>query len=400
MKTKVLCILMAIGILAFSLSTGFNAYAAKKPIKIGFIADFTSFLTEHGIAGKQGAILAMEQANHMVDGRPVELIIEDEASDPAVAMDKARKLVETDKVAMIIGPFHAGCAGAVSGYVGRVRKPHISMWYGVANSLMAKAKWTWSPFGTVSQVTYPMGVYAYEVLGYRTLTTMGSDYIAGRMFIGGAVDSFKEMGGKIIQQQWVPMGTKDVSPYITVLKKADAVMSWFAGLTVIPGLRQLREYKVKMPVIMPQSGHSIHPKIMAVMGDTVVGVKTSGAYAWTLDTPKNKKWVDAYKKRWGVLPGAVAYGGYSCVQIALAALQKTGGDTSPDAIAKALDATEYKGIIGDFRFGDTRVGVYNYVIVNQAKVDNEIVADVIARCTVETVPVGKTMVHRVVAKSW
>ena len=124
------------------------------------------------------------------------------------------------------------------------------------------------------------------------------------------------------------------------------------------------------------------------------------AYAWTLDTPENKKWVDAYKKRWGELPGSVAYGGYSCVQIALAALQKTGGDTSPGALAKALDATEYKGIIGDFRFGETRVGVYNYVIVNQLKKDNEIVADVIGRCTVATKPVGKTMAHSVVAKSW
>ena len=80
MKTKVLYIFMAIGVLAFSLSTGFNAYAKKKPLKIGFIADFTSFLTEHGVAGKQGAILAMEQANYKVDGMPVEMIIEDEAS--------------------------------------------------------------------------------------------------------------------------------------------------------------------------------------------------------------------------------------------------------------------------------------------------------------------------------
>ena len=211
--------------------------------------------------------------------RTVELIIEDEASDPAVAMDKARKLVETDKVSMILGPFHGGCGGAVSGYTGRVRIPQIGYWYSIANMAIAKSKWSWAPFGTLSAVSYPMGAYAYEKLGYRTLSTIGTDYIAGREFIGGAVNAFKERGGKIIQEQWVPLGTKDVSPYLTVLKPADAVFAWFMGVTVIPGLRQIREYKIKMPIIMPQSGHSTHPKIMEQMGDTCLGIITSCFYA-------------------------------------------------------------------------------------------------------------------------
>jgi hypothetical protein len=85
-----------------------------------------------------------------------------------VALDKARKLVETDKVCMIIGTIHAGCAGAISGYMNRVQVPQVLYWYGISNPVMAKAKWSWAPFGTVSQVAYPTGAYAYEKLGYRT----------------------------------------------------------------------------------------------------------------------------------------------------------------------------------------------------------------------------------------
>ena len=51
---------------------------------------------------RQGAIFAMEEIGHKVAGRPVKLIIEDEASDPAIAMDRARKLVESDKVCMLV----------------------------------------------------------------------------------------------------------------------------------------------------------------------------------------------------------------------------------------------------------------------------------------------------------
>lgn len=397
---KVLLIFMAMGILVASFSTGFNAYAEEKPIKIGLIADFTGPLTEHGIAAKQGAILAMEQVNYKLDGRPVELIIEDEASDPAVALDKARKLVETDKACMILGTIHGGCAGAIAGYVNRVHVPQVSYWYSVANAVMLKTHWTWAPFGTLSQVTYPTGAFAYEKLGYRTVSTMATDYIAGREFMGGAVDAFKERGGKIVQEQWVPLGTKDISSYITVLKDADALFAWFMGVTVIPGLRQLKEYKVDMPIVMPQSGHSTHPKIMAQMGDTCLGITTSCAYAWTIDTPENKKFVDAFQKRWGELPGGVSYGGYSDVQIALAALKKTGGDTSSEALAKALDATNLPGILGTFRFGDKRVGIGNYVTYKHVKVDNQIVPEILGTSSVASKLVGNKLVHELVSKSW
>lgn len=391
---------MAIAILVLSFSTGFNAYAEEKPIKIGLIADFTGPLTEHGIAAKQGAILALEQINSKLDGRPVELIIEDEASDPAVALDKARKLVETDKVCMILGTIHGGCAGAIAGYVNRVKIPQVTYWYSVANAVMAKSDWTWAPFGTLSQVSYPTGAYAYEKLGYRTFSTMGTDYIAGREFIGGAVDAFKERNGKIIQDQWVPLGTKDISSYISVLKDADALLAWFMGVTVIPGLRQLKEYKVKMPIIMPQSGHSTSPKIMAQLGDVSLGIITSCAYAWTLDTPENKKFVDAFQNKWKELPAGVAYGGYSAVQIALAALKKTSGDTSSSALAKALDATNLPGILGTFRFGDKRVGIATYVTYNHAKVNNQIVPEILGTSTVDTKMVGNKLVHSLVSKDW
>jgi branched-chain amino acid transport system substrate-binding protein len=398
MKSKALRIVLAMVMLMVFFTAAVQA--AEKEIKIGFVSDFTGALALHGIAGKQGAILAMEEVNNTVAGMPLKLIVEDDGSNPAAAMDKARKLVETDKVCMLLGPIHAGSVGAIAGYAAKVKIPHMIKWYSIANDAIMKSPWTWCPFGTVSQVTYPMGVYAYEKLGYRTLSTMGTDYVAGREFIGGAVTAFKEKGGKIIQEQWVPMGTKDISPYITALKEADAHLVWFMGVTVIPGLRQLREYKVKKPIIMPQSGHSTNPKIMNEMGDACVGIITSCAHAWTINFPENKKFVAAYQKRWGELPAGVAYGGYSAARIALAALKKTGGDTSPDALAKALDAIKVPGILGDFAFGNSRVGVGHYVIYNHAMVDNKIVPDVLGNSTVASKRVGDKLIHSLVRKSW
>ena len=57
------------------------------------------------------------------------------------------------------------------------------------------------------------------------------------------------------------------------------------------------------------------------------------------------------------------------MKIALEALRKTGGDTSPKALAKALDQTKIKGFLGDIYFGDARLGVGNYFVHQCIKTD-------------------------------
>jgi len=84
-----------------------------------------------------------------------------------------------------------------------------------------------------------MGWYAYEKMGLRKAATMGPDYIAGRAFLGGFMDGFKEKGGQIVQEQWFPVGNVDFAPYLGAVKPADALVTWVAG----PGaLRLISQY--------------------------------------------------------------------------------------------------------------------------------------------------------------
>lgn len=297
MKSKAMYIvLMMVMLVAFFTV---EARSEEKEIKIGFMTDLTGMLSINGIPSREAAILAMEEIGYKVAGKPAKIIIEDEASDPAIAMDRARKLVETDKVCMIIGPFHAGCVGAVAEYVVRTQTPQLLTWYSITNDSQAKTTWTWAPWGTNNSLTYSTGVYAAEKLGYKTATTMAIDYAAGREFTGGFVTAFTERGGKVIQDQWIPLGSKDIAPYITALKEADVLVPWFAGVTATVGVKQIREFKVKMPVVFPQCQALAHPKQIVEIGDDILGMITGEAYVWTIETPKNMKFVEAYKKRWG-----------------------------------------------------------------------------------------------------
>src|SRR5689334_8760949 len=93
---------------------------AEEPIRIGQLVPFTGFLGAIGEYGKQGATLAVEELNERggVLGRKVELITEDEAN-AGVALQKARKLIEKDKVIAIEGLVSSASCLAVGDEVER-----------------------------------------------------------------------------------------------------------------------------------------------------------------------------------------------------------------------------------------------------------------------------------------
>jgi len=106
MKTIWLCAFAAVGILVSLWFTGETAYAQKDTLKIGMVTDLTGFLNVNGVHIRQAALMALEDADYTVAGKKIEFIVEDEAGSPAIAMDKARKLVESDKVCAFLGPLH------------------------------------------------------------------------------------------------------------------------------------------------------------------------------------------------------------------------------------------------------------------------------------------------------
>lgn len=373
------------------------APAEKPPIKIGFITDLTGWLSFPGIPASQGAMTAMELVGYEVDGRPVELIIEDDAADPAIAMDKARKLVETDKVCMILGPFYAASVAVVADYTNRIGMPEINFHPGTTADLYLTNEWCWAPYGIMQQITYAAGAYTAEVLGYKTATGLAADYVAGYEFMAGFKTAFEERGGKFIQEQWFPIETADFAPYITSLKEADVVVPLFLGFAAT-GFKQLREFGVKMPIVTPFSTALIDTAEMAVIKDDALGIISPDIYSWNIDNQMNKEFVTAYQERWGEMPSSTAYGAYTTTQIALDALRRTKGDSSPQAIAKALDETDFEGIMGRYNFGDLRVGTCTFRIHKSIKVGDTYTTEPLAYYTVGVEMVGGKLICKVIDK--
>ena len=129
--------------------------ASAEPIKIGCMLDLTSYLSVPCKPALQGIQIKIEEAGS-INGRRVQLIIEDDASNPDQAMDKARKLVERDKVKAIIGPLGAVPAAAVAPYLAQRKIPSIAI-ISQTDEVASMRSLTYLPHGHNAQLGYGTG---------------------------------------------------------------------------------------------------------------------------------------------------------------------------------------------------------------------------------------------------
>jgi branched-chain amino acid transport system substrate-binding protein len=364
-KKVFLGLLVVMLVVSFVLAGSSLAGCSKQSggtIKIGGIYELTGGLAPMGDEMKKATEVGFQILGTTIAGKNVQFILEDDASDSATALDKGRKLVETDKVNLLWGPINGGHRAALAGYLDRVKVPNIST-AGDIDAAFLEHKWMWGPGGNESQISYPTGVYALSQ-GYKTATVIAEDRSAGQEFLQlGFEPAFKAGGGQIIQEQWYPTGTKDFTPYIANMKQADCIAAWIGDVAGFSGFPQLAKAGNKMPIIQVEHGGLIlSPVASKEIGDSIKGVVTATIYYYSLNTPGNKQFVDAYQAKWGTLPGPFAGMQFRTMQITYAALQKTNGDTNPDKLAVALNQP-VDTICGRYEFTPEHCGIFPVFVV-------------------------------------
>ncbi len=291
-------------LVAAPLITASPVDAQTGPIKIGFLAPLTGGAAQIGRDMQNGFEMYLSEAGNQIGGRKVELIVEDTAGNPATAITKVRKLVESDKVHMVVGETFAHIGYALAGKADEYQMPTIFPVIAADDLTQRKpSKWVVRLGWASSQPSHPFGVYAAKTLGYKKVAVLGSDYAFGYEVVGGFQKTFEENGGQIIQKLWAPLGTTDLSPYITQLKReADAafIIVVAASALKFPTQYQDAGLKAKLPVI--GGAVIVDEAILPTFGDEALGIVTPLQYSAALDTPANKRFVAEYRKRFGKVP--------------------------------------------------------------------------------------------------
>ena len=301
---------LSIWLLGLALLTGGVALSppadaqAKKPIKIGFLAPLTGAAAQIGRDMENGFTMYMEEAGHQMAGRKVEVIVEDTAGNPGTAIAKFRKLAESDRVDMVVGETFAHIGYALAPKAEEYKMPTIFPVIAADDLTQRKpSKWVVRLGWTGSQPSHPFGEYAAKTLGYKRVAVLGTDYAFGYEVVGGFQRSFEEAGGQVIQKLWAPLGTSDLAPYLSQIKRdADAafVIVVAASALRFPAHYQDAGLKGRIPVI---GGAVIADEsVLPTFGDEALGMVTPLMYSAALDTPANRRFVAEYRKKYGKVP--------------------------------------------------------------------------------------------------
>jgi len=359
--------LRQIGLLlsAIFLAIGVNlGTAGAEELRIGFLAPVTGPLAQLGKDMTDGFQLYLDETKGDFHGAQVKFIREDTQGKPALAVLKAEKLINEDKVHLLVGGTLASIGYAVAPVSTRekiIYIPSIPSGDDLTQRKLNEFPYMIRTGWTSSQPNHPLGEWACEQ-GYKKVVTVAADYAFGHESVGGFQKSFEDCGGKVIQKIWPPLNTKDFGPYIPTIKgDADAIFTVMVGPMTLQFPKQLRDSGFKKPII--GSGASYDEFALPFMGDEVIGDVSALQYSAALDTPKNEAFVKPYRSKFGKVPGYYAETNYTTALLIDEVMKKTGGKwPGSEEFLKIMQGLKIEAPRGPVSFDDMRNPIQNIYI--------------------------------------
>ena len=330
-----------------------SARAQAAAIKIGVLAPLTGVVASGGREMVDGVNMWFEQIKFEIAGRKVELIVEDDASNPDTALQKARRLVEQANVTFLIGDLLANTGLAVANYVKGNGAPYFIPIIAADDlTQRARIKNVVRVAGySASQTTHPFGDWALKQ-GYRKIATISQDYTFGHEQCGGLAQVFTEGGGEIVQQFWHPLNNADFSPYLGQLAnlKIDAVFAMETGADATRFIQQYANFGLKGQIPLLGAMNASDQSVIRTLGPECEGIVSAAQFAEGSPNPVTQKFVKEHTEKYGKIPSLYGFSMYSGVMWITRAIEKLGGKT--DDRAALIDAV-LKTELNDSPLGKT-----------------------------------------------
>ena len=339
---------------------------SDEPYKIGVMESVTGPGETYGNVAVQAKQMAVDEINAAggVNGRMIELIVEDEKCNAQDAITAYRKLTDVDGVKIILG---TSCSGAMLGAAPLAEEEGVVMFSGLAtNPDIANAG---DYIFRTSMSDAQVGIDTGNVLwadGVRTLATIteATDYAEGVRRT--SVEQFETRGGQIVGEERYASDVTDFRSQLTKLLNANpdglhvAAQSEFTGGTIV---KQARELGYEGPIysdIVP-----IGTTALEIAGDAATGMKAITA---DLD-PANSKAQEVianFRERYDYVTLQWYLGSaYDDVYITAECLKQTEDDQDADGFRDCLYDVTWSGAIGsNYSFDENGevVGLANVVV--------------------------------------
>jgi len=322
--------LQSLGTLAVGSAVPAGPLFAQQPkIKVGMMLPYTGTFAALGTSITNAFKLAIAERGGKLGGREIEYYTVDDESDPAKAPENTNRLVQRDKVDVIVGTVHSG---VLMGMVKVVREsgtllvcPNAGA--GDATGAACSPNFFRTSFSNW-QTTYPLGKVLKDK-GYKTAIFITWNYAAGKEMLEGFKEAFEKQGGKLVRELLLPFPQVEFQALLTEAAaiRPDAVVAFFAGGGAAKFLRDYAGAGLKGRIPLFGSGF-LTDGVLEAVGDTAEGVETTLHYGDGLAISANNAFRVAYVRAYGTAPDVYAVQGYDAALLLAAGMDAVKGDVS------------------------------------------------------------------------
>ena len=365
-------------LMAAGLATGAHAEGHGNAVKVGMITTLSGGGAGLGVDVRDGFELAMKMAG---EGNLIELVVEDDARKPELAVQLADKMIQSEDVDVLTGIIWSNLAMAVVPSATAQGKIYISP--NAGPSALAGARCHPNYFNAAWQndlLHEAMGQYAGEA-GYSNAFILAPNYPAGQ----DALTGFKRLyEGELAGEVYTQLGQTDYASEIAQIRAsgADSVYFFLPGGMGIAFMKQWDQSGVELPVMGP--AFSFDQGILGAIGEAALGVLNTSQWSKDIDNEANAAFVAAFEEEYGRLPSLYASQGYDTANLILSAAAAA-DPADQEAFRAALAAADFESVRGDFSFGPNQHPVQDVyvreVVEEDGVITNRIVTKILTGAT-------------------
>jgi len=272
---------------------------AGSTVRVGILHSLSGTMSISEASLMDAELMAIAQINQAggVLGKSIEPVIEDGASDPMNFALKARSLIEQDQVATIFGGWTSACRKAV---LPVLEELNALLWYPVEYEGLECSPQIFYTGICPNQQVGPAVDWLVQNQG-KNFYLVGSDYVFPRTANKLIKAQLKRQGGRLVGEEYLPLGTTEFGKLIESIKQArpDVVFNTLNGDSNLAFYQQYQEAGISAAEIPIMAISVAEEELRRIGGATAAGHYASWSYFQSIDTPKNREFVESFQRCYG-----------------------------------------------------------------------------------------------------
>ena len=276
---------------------------AQTVVKIGLINSYSGFVAQAADEAQKGIDLYVKlHEKDLPPGVTIELIRRDDTSNPEVGKRLAQELITREHVQLLTGVILSPVAAAIAPLTAEAKVPLLISIAAAGVQIPRISPYVARVTFTLWQQGYPIGKWAAEQ-GWKKAYTAVSDFIPGHDSEASFTKGFTDGGGQIVGAVRFPPQNPDFAPFAQRIRdaKPDVAFLWVpAGPQATAMIKAVRDLGLREAGIQITSAQDLLPdEELPNMGDTPLGIITSGTYSTAGKRPANEAFLAAWKREYG-----------------------------------------------------------------------------------------------------